>query len=246
MNIKRLALVSTLGAFTFLALVAATCGSGTTTNVQNGDNQPHGVSVAGEGKVQGKPDLALLSLGVSALADDVATARDRASTELDAMIASMKKNGVGDKDIQTQQLNISPEYDYSNGKQLLKGFRVSNTVTAKVRDINATGKVVDDAVNAGGNDVQIQGVSFTIDKPDDLQRQAREQAIADARDKADTLAKASGVSLGDAISITEGGGVQPVAASPDALDRAGSAAQTPIQPGELDVAVTVNVTWAIK
>ena len=72
----------------FLALVAATCGSGSTT-VQNGDNQPHGVSVAGEGKVQGKPDLALLSLGVSALADDVSTARDRASNELDAMIASM-------------------------------------------------------------------------------------------------------------------------------------------------------------
>ena len=102
-------------------------------------------------------------------------------------------------------------------------------------------------VNAGGNDVQIQGVSFTIDKPDDLQRQAREQAIADARDKADTLAKASGVSLGDAISISEGGGVQPVPATA-AFDRAAGAAapQTPIQPGELDVTVTVNVTWAIK
>ena len=247
MNVRRLAVLGAAGALLFLALVAATCGSGSTT-VQNGDNQPHGVSVAGEGKVQGKPDLALLSLGVSALADDVSTARDRASNELDAMIASMKKNGVADKDIQTQQLNISPEYDYSNGKQLLKGFRVSNSVSAKVRDINATGKVVDDAVNAGGNDVQIQGISFTIDKPDDLQRQAREQAIADARDKADTLAKAGGVSLGDAISITEGGGVQPVQASPAAFDRAasGPAAQTPIQPGELDVTVTVNVTWAIR
>ena len=73
MNIKRFALVSTLGAFAFLALVAATCGSGSTTTVQNGDNQPHGISVAGEGKVQGKPDLALLSLGVSALGDDVAS-----------------------------------------------------------------------------------------------------------------------------------------------------------------------------
>ena len=121
---------------------------------------------------------------------------------------------------------------------------MSNSVSAKVRDINATGKVVDDAVNAGGNDVQIQGISFTIDKPDDLQRQAREQAIADARDKADTLAKAGGVSLGDAISITEGGGVQPVQASPAAAS--GPAAQTPIQPGELDVTVTVNVTWAIR
>src|SRR5438067_8364447 len=246
MNVKTFTALAGLSAFALVALVAATCGSGSTT-VQNGDNQPHGVSVAGEGKVQGKPDLALLSLGVSALADDVASARDRESNELDSMIASMKKNGVADKDIQTQQLNIAPEYDYSAGKQLLKDFRVSNSVTAKVRDINATGRVVDDAVNAGGNDVQIQAVSFTIDKPDDLQRQAREQAIADARDKADTLAKASGVSLGDAISITEGGGVQPVPATA-AFDRAAGAAapQTPIQPGELDVTVTVNVTWAIK
>ena len=74
MKIKRFALGAALAAFAFIALVAATCGSGSTT-VQNGDNQPHGVSVAGEGKVQGKPDLALLSLGVSAVADVVASAR---------------------------------------------------------------------------------------------------------------------------------------------------------------------------
>ncbi len=244
---KRYGLLAIISVVAFALFVGATCAGDTT--VQNGgDNQQHGVSVAGEGKVQGKPDVAMLSLGVSVLANDVASARDRAANELDAMINSMKANGVADKDIQTQQLNISPEYDYTNGRQLLKGFRVSNTVSAKVRDINKTGKVVDDAVAAGGNDVQIQGISFTIDKPDDLQSQAREQAIADARSKAETLAKASGVSLGDAISITEGGGVQPLPASPALLDRAasGAAAETPIQPGELDVTVTVNVVWAIK
>jgi uncharacterized protein YggE len=253
MNRHKLALVAGIGAVAFLAFGAATCGAfapaSTTTNLQTDTNQTHGISVSGEGKVQGKPDLAQLSLGVSVLKDTVAAARDQAANSLTAIETAVKADGVADNDIQTTNLNISPEYDYNDGHQTLKGFRVTNTVTVKVRDINNTSKVVDDAVAAGGDDTQIQGIMFTIDKPDDLQRQAREAAVADAKSKAQTLATASGAGLGDVIAISEGGGVQPIAydrAALAAMPSAAAGASTPIEPGQLDVTVDVSVTWAIK
>ena len=248
MNTRRFAFVSLAGAALFVATVAATCGD-TTTRIENtGDNQQTGITVSGEGKATGKPDVAMITLGVSRLADTVDAARNGAATSLDAMIKSMTANGVEKDDIQTQQFNISPEYDYTNGKQLLKGFRVTNVVTAKLRDINQTSKVVDDAITAGGNDVQVQNIAFTIDNPEDLKKQAREAAVADAKAKAQTLASATGVSVGEPISISETATNIP----PIAYDRAlAGAAQeavpaTPIEPGTQDVTVTVSVTWSIK
>ncbi len=203
MNTRRIAFISLAAAALFVATVAATCGN-TTTRVENtGANQQTGITVSGEGKATGKPDVAMITLGVSRLADTVDAARNGAATSLDAMIKSMTGNGVSKDDIQTQQFNISPEYDYTNGKQLLKGFRVTNVVTAKLRDINKTSTVVDGAVTAGGNDVQVQNIAFTIDNPDDLKKQAREAAVADAKSRAQTLASASGVTLGDPINISE-------------------------------------------
>jgi len=244
----RLAVIGTLGAAAFLAFGAATCGDFSSSTVQSSPDQAHGISVAGEGKVQGKPDIAQIQLGVSVLRDTVAAARDQAATSLTAMTNTLKANGVADKDIQTQHLNIAPEYDYTDGRQILKGFRVTNVLSAKIRDINTTSKVVDDAVTAGGNDTQIQGISFTIDNPEDLQKQARQKAVADARSRAETLASAAGAELGGVMSISEGGGVQPVMY--DAAEfrgaMAAAAPATPIQPGELDVTVNVSITWGIK
>jgi uncharacterized protein len=230
-----------------LGAVAATCGD-TTTRVDNSGNAAQGIVVSGNGKATGKPDIAQITLGVSKLANTVQQARDDAASSLDAMIKSVQANGVGKDDIQTQQFNISPEYDYSNNRQRLTGFRVTNVVSVKLRDINKTSKVVDDAVNAGGDNAQVQGISFTIDKPEDLQRQARENAVADAKKKAQTLASATGVTVGDPVAISEtnvqGGplfnGVARDAAAPAA------APSTPIESGTLDVTVDVNVTWTIK
>lgn len=249
MNIRsrRTIVFAAVSAALFVALTAATCG-GTTTRIENtGSNQPTGITVSGEGKATGKPDIAQISLGVSVLADTVQSARDRAATSLDAIISAVKKDGVAADDIQTQQFNISPEYDYSNGKQTLKGFRVTNIVAVKLRDINKTSQVVDDAVTAGGDSTQVQGISFTIDKPDDLQRQAREAAIADAKAKAETLAKAAGISVGNPISVSEvlAGVPIPVSAG-KGLESGTTTPSTPIEPGTLDVTVSVNVTWAIK
>ncbi len=253
MTNRKLAVVAGIGAVAFIAFGAATCSAlapaSTTTTLQTDTSQTHGISVSGEGKVQGKPDVAQLSLGVSVLRDNVAAARDQAATSLAAITSAVKADGIADKDIQTTQLDISPQYDYNNGNQTLKGFRVTNTVSVKVRDINTTSKVVDDAVTAGGDNTQIQGITFTIDKPEDLQQQARTAAVADAKAKAQTLASAAGVGLGAPITISEGGGVQPIVyAGAQLKNMASSAAApaTPIQPGQLDVTVDVNITWTIK
>ncbi|HEY8173266.1 MAG TPA: SIMPL domain-containing protein [Dehalococcoidia bacterium] len=231
-----------------LAFVAAVCGTDTT-RVENGDAPEHSISVSGEGKVSAKPDIALITLGVSTLQPTVAQARETAAASLDGMIASMKANDVAENDIQTQQLYISAEYDYNDGNQRLRGFRVNNTVVAKVRNIDNTGKVVDDAVDAGGDSTTIQGIAFTIDDPKELQSQARSAAVEDARSKAETLASAGKVDLGDPITINEGAVYlpQPVDAYKGiAADRASAGAETQVLAGELDVVVSVTVVFALK
>lgn len=246
MNRKRLLLAGAF--FAPLALIIAACGNETTRIETPPDDAVRGITVSGEGKVTAKPDLAMIQLGVSVLAPTVAEARTQAATSMDAIIASMKSNGIDEKDIQTTQIYINAEYDYSGNTQTLRGFRVNNTVSSKIREIDDTSKVIDDAVNAGGNNTQIQGISFTIDKPETLQDEAREKAVGDAKARAETLARAAGVSLGGAIAIVEGAtGSPPI---PYAARAAGDMAQeggsTPILTGELDVIVTVTVTWAIE
>src|SRR4029078_4349439 len=161
-NSKRTLVLAGIGAAILMASVAATCGDTTIRTDPGSGNPINGITVRGTGKVTGATDIAQIQLGVSTLAPTVQEARDQAAASLDAMIASVKRNGVADKDIQTQQFNIQPEYDYRNNEQTLRGFRINNVVSVKLRDINKTSKVVDDAVQAGGNDTQIQGIFFTI------------------------------------------------------------------------------------
>lgn len=233
-----------------IAALAIACGDKNTSIENNGADQMTGISVAGEGKVTAAPDVANIALGVSVLAPTVAEARQQAAASLDAMLATLKNNGVAEKDIQTSQLSINPEYDYRNNETILRGFRVQNSVNAKIRNIDSTGKVVDEAVEAGGNNAQIQGISFTIDDPSELQEQARKAAVEDAKRKADVLASAAGVSVGGPISISEGALVVPPiyydGAGRAAADTAAPLPETPIQPGELDVSISVTVVWAIK
>jgi uncharacterized protein YggE len=249
MNRKNFGGLAVAGTLVALGVFAAGCGDRTTRVETGGGVSQTGISVTGEGKVSGKPDVAKLTLGVTAESNTVQQARDQAANSLDGIVASLKKNGVAEKDLQTQQLNIEPQYNYNNGDQKLRGFRVTNVLNVTLRDINKTSQVVDDAVKAGGNETTIQGLAFTIDNPEDLKKQAREKAVADAKAKAQTLAQVAGVSIGAAMNISENSNT-PVfydtRSAAGALAAPDVAKSTPIQPGELDVTVNVAITWAIK
>ena len=244
---KRYITVIALLALGGLALLGTACGDNVTVAGAQ-QNETLGITVTGEGKATGQPDMAVLTLGVSALAPSVADARDQAASAMQKIIDSMKGNGVADRDIQSTQFSIQPEYDYTNGQQKLTGYRVTNIVVAKVRDINSTSKVLDDAVAGGGDLTEVQSIDFTIDKPETLQDQAREQAMNDAKAKAQRLAELAGVNLGAPISIQEGSVTPPSPLKNAALGAMPQADQTatPIQPGELDVDLTVNIVYAIE
>jgi uncharacterized protein YggE len=244
---KRIAIVALIVSG-LLAFLGTACEGDKITVASPNGNTLQGITVSGEGKATGQPDIAILSLGISTLRPTVAEARNEAASTMQKVIDSVKGNGVAEKDIQSAQYSIYPEYDYSIvASQKLLGYRITNTVTIKVRDIDKTSDVLDGATAAGGDLTQVQGISFTIDEPDALRDQAREDAVKDAKARAQRLADTAGVKLGDPISITESS-VSPPVPMRDAL--LGGAAEantaTPIQPGELDIDLTVQVVFAIE
>jgi uncharacterized protein YggE len=235
---------SLLAVLVGLAALAVAC---TTENVKvQPPAQVQGISVSGTGQASGAPDLALIELGVSAEGKTVKEARDTAATAMNDVLDAVKGDDVAEKDVQTRQFRIEPEYQYPDGTQELVGYRVTNIVEVKVRDLDRVGEVIDDVAAAGGDIAQVQSLSFTIEKPEDLRAQARQEAMADARARAEDLAELAGVKLGKPISVTESAGSPPTAFREAAPSAAGAEMATPIQAGELEVSVTVDILFAIE
>ena len=227
-----------------LGLAAFGCDSKTT--VVSTNQETPGVNVSGSGSVFGEPDIAVLSLGVSAQAQSVGEARTQAADAMNAMLDAMKQGGVKEEDIQTARFSVQPQYDYVNGQSILRGFVVDNIVTAKVRSIDDTGAVIDAALTAGGNAARIESLQFTLDDPSILEGQAREKAMADAKAKAEALAKAGGVKLGAPRSISEVTSAPPIDFGAERAAGIPDAAQTPIELGQLEVQVNVQVVYGLE
>jgi uncharacterized protein YggE len=230
------------------ALLAMACGDKGDTIVQATSQNLSGISATGTGKVVGEPDVVVLTVGVNVLRPTVEAARNDAAAAQKAVIDSLKANGVQDKDVQTARFSINPEYDYRSGNPPpIVGYRVENIVTAKIRDLTRTSKAIDDATRAGGNDAVVQNVSFTIDNPEELQEQARRQAVEKAKAQAQQMADAAGEKLGKLLSISESRATSPTPNDPRILapPSTGSSTDTPIEAGELQVTVTVSVLYAI-
>ena len=219
-----------------------------TIEVINREKTEKTVRVSGTGIVAGAPDVVVLYIGVSVERDSVKQARTEAAEAMTGVIESLKGNGLLDEDIQTQHFSIHQRYDYSNGRREFRGYTVTNTVSAKIRDLDTVGDVIDDAAEAGGDLVQINSIQFTIDDTTKLKMQARVAAMQDAQAKAQTLAIEGGVTLGKPISISESGDFyapRPAGLEFDFAADAGAAA-TPIQSGQLQITVTVNVIYEIE
>ena len=228
-------------------LFLAGCQTGTTVSGNTGSQQT-GVWVSGEGKVTVTPDVATIQLGVQAQEATVAAAQTEAATAMNNVISALKADGVADKDIQTVNFSVQQMTQYDPAKQqtVNNGYQVNNTVSAKVRDVTKAGTVIDDVVAGGGDFVRVNSVTFSVDDPILYYDQARQKAMADALDKASSLAKLAGVKLGTVTYLSESNNSpvpQPVFAAAKA---AGSDASTSISPGQTDIIIDVQVAYAIK
>lgn len=210
--------------------------------------QDIGIWVTGVGKVAVVPDIAVLVLGVEAQKDTVTEAQQQAATAMDAVMNVLDDYNIEDKDIQTQQFSIQPVYRWDDGQQILLGYRVTNIVTVKIRDIDDTGGIIDAAVTAGGDYTIINSISFTVDEPEAYYEDARQEAMADAEAKAEQLAELGGVGLDKPIYINEYSGYvsPPVVYRDYGAAEAPSAPETAISPGEMEIQLTVQVVYSIK
>jgi uncharacterized protein len=207
------------------------------------------ITVSGDGKAFATPDIAQLNVGVQTGRQATAgAAMEKLKTSMDAVIAAVKAQGIDEKDITTQSFWLNPVYDYANGRQIPQGFEAGQSLTVKVRDLDKTSDVLGAATAAGAN--QAGGVTFTVDKPEAKQAEARAEAIKEAQNKAEMLARQLGVRLGKIISFNEGyGGYPPV---PMYYDKAvmgvggameAQSVQLPV--GEQEVNISVSITYEL-
>jgi len=156
----------------------------------NVNNQQEGIWSSGEGKVTVTPDIATLSLGIEAQAATISDAQSEAQSAMDRVMDALDTNGVAEKDIQTQYFNISQitSWDDKNQQEIVIGYRVTNTVSAKIRDVTKAGIVIDAVALAGGDLTRVNYISFSVDDPTRYHDEARDKAMADARGKAEQLA----------------------------------------------------------
>jgi len=212
----------------------------------NGQNE--GIWVNGRGEVTVMPDIANLRIGIEAQEASVAEAQDKAKSAMYNLEKALKDGGVDKNDIQTQYFNIQKltRWDKDREQEIVIGYRVSNVVLAKIRDIEKVGAIIDAAAAAGGDLTRINSISFSIDEPSKYYEEARGKAMKDARAKAEQLAELGGVKLGKPTYISEG--VSSPVYQRDVFEKmAGAPAQmeTPISPGEMEISLNVQVVYDI-
>ncbi len=234
-----------------MALAQSTGGNETVApgNVNvNVNSQQTGIWVNGVGEVTATPDLATLMLGVEAQANTVAEAQSQAQEAMDKVMAALKAQGIAEKDIQTAYFNISKVTSWDDEKRTenVTGYRVSNTVTVKIREIAKAGDIIDAVATAGGDLTRINGINFSLENDTAAMQQAREKAMADAKAKAQQIAALSEVKLGKVTYVTENSYSPYVYRSAGGYSEAMDVAvKTPVSAGELTVSVNVQVAYAI-
>ena len=201
------------------------------------------IVVSGTGRVAVQPDVADLRLGVTVAKPTVEAARGEAGATMDAILRAVDGAGVARADVRTAMLSVQPRYDYRDGRAaVLTGYEIANVVEVSVRDLSALGDVIDATLTAGAT--SMDALSFRLADPRPAEREARRQAMAEARSRADVLAEAAGVTVQDVSDIVEGQPVRPPGPVAKAERMALAAdAGTPVEAGTLEVAVTVSVTY---
>jgi uncharacterized protein YggE len=201
---------------------------------------PNTVTVTGTGTVTSQPDEAVLGLGVRTQASDASDSLKENATRMTAVMKALQDLGIKPADITTTSVSLYP--NYSNDGSSITSYVAENDISVTLHDLSLVGKAIDDAVAAGAN-VE-NGVTFQMSDANSGVTDALKQAVADAQTQAAALADAAGAKLGGVVSISEGGPVSPIpygAFAPEA-----SGAVTPVNPGPVQVQVSVTVVWALQ
>lgn len=250
---KRSVLLFAVAVLAIAAIVVSATGcvgalseGGSNVSIPGGffSQQSTGIWVSGEGKVTVVPDVAILNVGVESQALTVTEAQQKAADAMTAVMDELERQGVAEKDITTQNFSIQPVTRWKDDEQILEGYRVTNMVTVKIRDVDNAGTVIDAVVQAGGDLIRVNGISFTVDDPTLYYAEAREKAMVDAKAKAQQLANVAGIKLGDPTYITESGAYTPYRYD-YAESMAVPAATTPISAGEIEITLAVQVAYSI-
>jgi uncharacterized protein len=202
------------------------------------------LSASGESKVT--PDLATITLGVQTDGATAAGAMSANAVQMNKVIAALKKAGIAERDIQTSNLSVNPQYVYvENNPPKLNGYQANNQVTIQVRDLTKLGQTVDATVGAGATNVG--GVSFGLQNPQAAEDAARLDAVKALQAKADLYARATGYKIVRLVSLGEGGGYTP---SPPpmpmyAMAKREMADSSPVSAGELKVRIDVSATYEL-
>jgi uncharacterized protein YggE len=235
--------VALCAAYFFGTTASATSNAAAATDTVTGDVPS--IVMSGSGDATGVPDQLTFALAISSTASDVSSALQSASTTTAHVLQAVDAADIARKDVQTTGLSVNPVYDYSgNGPGVITGYNATEDMSILVRSLPDAGATITAAVQAGGDSVRLHDVRLQIGDKDALMHQARADAFAQARTKAEQYAAAAGRQLGDVTSVREvssGGSTLPVAfaAASDSVERS-----VPIRAGTADLHVTVRVVWS--
>jgi hypothetical protein len=198
------------------------------------------------GEVTRVPDLAVITAGVVTKAPTAGAAMQQAANRMQRVRAALKTAGIEDRDIQTSNISLNPDYVYANNQPpRITGYSASNQLTVRFRDIGNTGRILDALVAEGAN--QINGPNLTIDKPETALDEARTKAVANGRARAELYARSMGLRVVRIVSVNESGGYAvPPPMPPMPVMMAERSADTKIEPGEQKLQVSLAMTFELQ
>ncbi len=204
------------------------------------------ITISGLGKIEAKPDIGVVNLGVVSQATTVAPAQKENTDKMNKITKAMKDLGIEEKDLKTANYNIYPRYDYNDGRQRLIGYEVNQSLEVKIRDLDKVGQILSKAAELGAN--QVGSLNFTFDDPEDLKVQARKKAINNAKEKANVLAGQLNVKLIRILGFSESsnGYEPPIYYSEKALGIGGGGAVSDVQVGQNEITANVTITYEIQ
>jgi hypothetical protein len=202
------------------------------------------LDISATGEVTRVPDVAIISAGVVSRSASASGALQDTANRMSQVLAALKRTGVADRDIQTSNVSLNPEYRYpENQSPQLVGYTASNNVTVRFRDISSSGKILDALVAVGAN--QINGPTLTVDKPESALDEARAKAVAIGRARAELYAHSLGLRVVRIVSVNESGGYAVPPPVPMMMAQARKA-DTSIEAGEQKLQVNVAMTFELQ